>query len=107
MASICFAFWVLTIVEISCPGLLLNGLFSQHLPEVIGTANRALLQLIVFIFAFCQIFIALAPPGFGWVYLRDHPLSEENEKEIQAAQKAKNERAEMQTKLMEKACPAK
>jgi hypothetical protein len=38
LASICLAFWALVIVEMSCSGLLLNDLFSQHLPKIIGAA---------------------------------------------------------------------
>jgi hypothetical protein len=103
MVSISFAFWALTIVEMSFPGLLLNDIFSQRLPEIIGAANTILLQVFVFIFALCQVFIDLAAPECGWVYLPDHPLSEKKEKELQDPQKAKWEREDMQRKLMEKA----
>ena len=59
MASICLAFWALTIVEMSFPGLLLNDLFSQYIPKIIGAAYTVVLQIFVFIFALCQIFIQL------------------------------------------------
>jgi hypothetical protein len=103
MASICLAFWALTIVEMSFPGLLLNDLFSQYIPKIIGPTMTILLQVFVFFFALCQIFIQLGPPETGWVYLPDHPLSEEKEKKLQDAQKAKMERDEMKQQLMEKA----
>lgn len=98
MASICLAFWVLTIVEMSFRGFLLNDLFSHYIPKSIGAVNTTLLQIFVFILAICQIFIQLGPPHTGWVYLPAHPLSEEKEKRLQDAEKAKMEQYNLKLK---------